>query len=152
MKNIASLFDAFFRGIARSRVSLIGAMITTIVFPFLLGMILIDAWYHIDNPYFGAIIYMTLGPAFIAGLIMVFIGLFFLKGTEDVRLFTLEYLKDHFTDPTRFNRVRKLIFLGVFLTCANLFIFSLMGLVIKLVSDLMYVWIDPRIDFERREG
>jgi microcin C transport system permease protein len=34
----------------------------------------------------------------------------------------------------------------------TLFIFGLMGLVVKLISDLMYVWIDPRIDFERREG
>jgi microcin C transport system permease protein len=34
----------------------------------------------------------------------------------------------------------------------TLFIFGLMGLVIKLISDLVYVWIDPRIDFERREG
>jgi len=34
----------------------------------------------------------------------------------------------------------------------TLFIFGLMGLVVKLVSDLTYVWIDPRIDFERREG
>jgi microcin C transport system permease protein len=34
----------------------------------------------------------------------------------------------------------------------TLYIFGLMGLVIKLVSDLTYVWIDPRIDFERREG
>ncbi|HUS54258.1 MAG TPA: microcin C ABC transporter permease YejB, partial [Thermohalobaculum sp.] len=34
----------------------------------------------------------------------------------------------------------------------TLYIFGLMGLVVKLLSDLMYVWIDPRIDFERREG
>ena len=34
----------------------------------------------------------------------------------------------------------------------TLFIFGLMGLVIKLISDITYVWIDPRIDFERREG
>jgi microcin C transport system permease protein len=34
----------------------------------------------------------------------------------------------------------------------TLYIFGLMGLVVKLVSDMMYVWIDPRIDFERREG
>jgi microcin C transport system permease protein len=33
----------------------------------------------------------------------------------------------------------------------NLFIFSLVGLVIGLVSDLTYMWIDPRIDFEARE-
>lgn len=34
---------------------------------------------------------------------------------------------------------------------ATLYIFSLMGLVINLVSDLTYTWIDPRIDFETRE-
>lgn len=34
----------------------------------------------------------------------------------------------------------------------TLYIFGLLGLVIKLVSDLTYLWIDPRIDFERREG
>lgn len=34
---------------------------------------------------------------------------------------------------------------------ATLFIFSLMGLVVSLVSDLMYTWIDPRIDFDRRD-
>ena len=33
----------------------------------------------------------------------------------------------------------------------TLFIFSLVGLVIGLVSDLTYMWIDPRIDFEARE-
>ena len=33
----------------------------------------------------------------------------------------------------------------------TLFIFGLIGLVMGLVSDLMYVWIDPRIDFETRE-
>ncbi len=34
---------------------------------------------------------------------------------------------------------------------ANLYIFSLIGLFISLISDLTYTWIDPRIDFERRE-
>jgi microcin C transport system permease protein len=34
---------------------------------------------------------------------------------------------------------------------ATLFIFSLMGLVIGLISDLTYTWVDPRIDFESRE-
>ncbi len=33
----------------------------------------------------------------------------------------------------------------------TLFIFSLMGLVVSLLSDLIYTWIDPRIDFERRD-
>ena len=34
---------------------------------------------------------------------------------------------------------------------ANLFIFSLIGLVVNLISDLTYTWVDPRIDFESRE-
>jgi len=34
---------------------------------------------------------------------------------------------------------------------ANLYIFSLVGLAVHLVSDLTYTWIDPRIDFETRE-
>ena len=34
---------------------------------------------------------------------------------------------------------------------ATLFIFSLLGLVISLISDLTYAWVDPRIDFESRE-
>jgi microcin C transport system permease protein len=34
---------------------------------------------------------------------------------------------------------------------ANLYIFALLGLVVNLLSDLTYTWIDPRIDFETRE-
>ena len=33
----------------------------------------------------------------------------------------------------------------------TLFFFTLIGLVVNLIGDLMYVIIDPRIDFERRE-
>jgi len=34
---------------------------------------------------------------------------------------------------------------------ANLYIFALLGLIVNLLSDLTYTWIDPRIDFETRE-
>jgi microcin C transport system permease protein len=34
---------------------------------------------------------------------------------------------------------------------ANLYIMTLFGLLIALISDLVYTWIDPRIDFESRE-
>src|ERR1700674_1967014 len=34
---------------------------------------------------------------------------------------------------------------------ATLYIFSLIGLVLNLISDLTYTWIDPRIDFATRE-
>ncbi len=32
----------------------------------------------------------------------------------------------------------------------TLFFFGLIGLVVGILSDLMYVWVDPRIDFDRR--
>ncbi len=35
---------------------------------------------------------------------------------------------------------------------ATLYVFTLIGLVLNLLSDLMYVVIDPRIDFERRQS
>jgi microcin C transport system permease protein len=35
---------------------------------------------------------------------------------------------------------------------ATLYIFSLVGLIVGLISDLTYTWIDPRIDFETREA
>jgi microcin C transport system permease protein len=34
---------------------------------------------------------------------------------------------------------------------ATLYIFSLIGLFVGLLSDLIYTWIDPRIDFEKRD-
>ena len=33
----------------------------------------------------------------------------------------------------------------------NVYIFALLGLIVNLISDLTYTWIDPRIDFETRE-
>jgi microcin C transport system permease protein len=32
----------------------------------------------------------------------------------------------------------------------TLYVFALLGLLMGIISDLMYVWIDPRIDFGRR--
>src|SRR5712691_1416444 len=34
---------------------------------------------------------------------------------------------------------------------ATLYVFALLGLLVNLISDLTYTWIDPRIDFETRE-
>ncbi|MDX1580767.1 MAG: microcin C ABC transporter permease YejB [Alphaproteobacteria bacterium] len=33
----------------------------------------------------------------------------------------------------------------------TLYVFTLIGLLLKLIGDLAYVWVDPRIDFESRE-
>ena len=34
---------------------------------------------------------------------------------------------------------------------ATVYIFALIGILMTLLSDLLYTWIDPRIDFERRD-
>lgn len=118
---------AFFKGIASSRLALIGAMVVTATVPFLVGAILYDLLIGIPNAYFSGFIYMILGPAFMGGLFLIFIGLFFAKGKEEVRLFTFDYLRDMLTDPEGYNRVRKLVFIAVFLTCINLFVVGVLA-------------------------
>ena len=34
----------------------------------------------------------------------------------------------------------------------TLFIFTLFGMLLRLIGDLLYQWLDPRIDFEARNG
>ena len=80
MKKLTDIVAAFTRGIAHSRVSLVGAVLVSAVFPLLFVAILYDLIAHIDNTYIAALIYMVLGPAFIGGLVLVFLGLFFFKG------------------------------------------------------------------------
>lgn len=114
----------FFLGISRSRLSLIGAMIVTVTTPFLFGYMLADTIWHIKNPYFGAAVYLAIGPVFLAGLAMIFVGAFFFRGEREVHLFTLEYLRRYFTEPDMFGRLRRNVFLIVLLTSVNFAIFS----------------------------
>ena len=127
MAQLTDIPKAFMKGIAHSRISLIGAMVVTVTFPFLVGAVLYDTFMHIANPYLSGFIYMMLGPAFIGGLVLVFIGLFFAKGKEEVRLFTLEYLRDKLSDESSYYRIRKLVFVGVFLTCINIFVVGILA-------------------------
>lgn len=115
----------FFLGISRSRMSLIGGMLVTVSTPFLFGYMLADTVWHIKNPYFGAAVYLALGPVFLGGLAMVFVGAFFFRGDRDVHLFTLEYLRKYFTEPDMFGRLRKNVFLIVLLTSVNFAVFSM---------------------------
>ena len=115
----------FFFGISRSRLSLVGAMIVTITTPFLFGYMLADTVWHIKNPYFGAAVYLVLGPFFLGGLAMIFIGAFFFRGDRDVHLFTLQYLRKYFTEPDMFGRLRRNVFLIVLLTSVNFAVFSM---------------------------
>jgi hypothetical protein len=115
----------FFLGISRSRVSLVGGMLVTITTPFLVSYMLADTIWHIKNPYFGAAVYLALGPVFLGGLAMIFIGAFFFRGDRDVHLFTLQYLRRYFTEPDMFGRLRRNVFLIVLLTSVNFAVFSI---------------------------
>ncbi len=80
----------------------------------------------------------------IAGFPSVFIGAFFGGSLIIETVFSLDGLGKLFFEAA-LARDYPVIF-------GTLYIFTLMGLLVGLLSDLMYVWIDPRIDFETREG
>ena len=115
----------FFLGISRSRISLVGAMIVTVSAPLLFAYMLTDSLFHIENPYFGGAVYLVLGPTFLFGLALVFVGAFLFRGEREVHLFTLAYLRKYFTDPALFGRLRKSVFLIVLLTSINFAVFSI---------------------------
>jgi hypothetical protein len=115
----------FFLGMRRSRVSLVGAMMVTVVTPLLVGYMLVDTIWHVKNPYFGAAVYLALGPVFLGGLALIFVGAFFFRGDREIHLFTLEYLRKYFTEPELFGRLRRNVFLIVLLTSINFTVFSL---------------------------
>ena len=115
----------FFFGISRSRIALVGAMLVTVVTPLLLGYMLVDTIWHVKNPYFGGAVYLLLGPVFLGGLALIFVGSFLFRGEREVHLFTLEYLRKYFTEPELFGRLRRNVFLIVLLTSINFTVFSL---------------------------
>lgn len=79
----------------------------------------------------------------IAGFPAAFIGAFFAGSLLIETIFSLDGL-GLLSFKSIVNRDYPVVF-------ANLFIFSLLGLAVNLLSDLTYTWIDPRIDFETRE-
>ena len=79
----------------------------------------------------------------IAGFPGAFIGAFFAGALLIETIFSLDGL-GLLGFESVLNRDYPVVF-------ATLYIFSLMGLAVNLISDLTYTWIDPRIDFETRE-
>ncbi len=79
----------------------------------------------------------------IAGFPAVFVGVFFGGSLLIETIFSLDGLGRLAFEAT-VARDYPVMF-------GTLFVFGLIGLVVGLISDLMYVWIDPRIDFESRE-
>ncbi len=80
----------------------------------------------------------------IAGFPAVFIGVFFGGSLIIETIFSLDGL-GRLGLEAAVARDYPIVF-------GTLFIFGLIGLVVGILSDLMYVLVDPRIDFERREG
>ncbi|VAW16479.1 Prephenate dehydratase-associated ABC transporter, permease protein 1 [hydrothermal vent metagenome] len=79
----------------------------------------------------------------VAGFPGAFIGIFFAGSLLIETIFSLDGL-GLLGFESIVNRDYPVVF-------ATLYIFSLMGLVVNLISDLTYTWIDPRIDFESRD-
>lgn len=80
----------------------------------------------------------------IAGMPAALISLFFTGSLLIEVIFSLDGLGLLGFEST-INRDYPVVF-------GTLYIFTLMGLILKLISDLTYVLVDPRIDFESREG
>ena len=80
----------------------------------------------------------------IAGFPSVFIGVFFGASLIIETIFSLDGL-GRLGFEAAIARDYPVMF-------GTLFIFGLIGLVVGIISDAMYVLVDPRIDFERREG
>ena len=80
----------------------------------------------------------------IAGFPAVFIGVFFGSSLIIETIFSLDGL-GRLGFEAAVARDYPIVF-------GTLFIFGLIGLVVGIISDLMYVLVDPRIDFEKREG
>lgn len=80
----------------------------------------------------------------IAGLPSALIGIFFTGSLLIEVIFSLNGLGLLGFEAVM-NRDYPVIF-------GTLYLYTLIGLVLKLVSDLTYVWVDPRIDFATRES
>ncbi len=79
----------------------------------------------------------------IAGFPSLFLGIFFGSSVIIETLFSLDGL-GRMGFEAALQRDYPVIF-------GTLFVFGLVGLVVGILSDLMYVFVDPRIDFEARQ-
>jgi microcin C transport system permease protein len=79
----------------------------------------------------------------IAGFPAVFISVFFAGSLIIETIFSLDGL-GRLAYESAIQRDYPVVF-------GTLYMFGLLGLIVGLISDLCYVWVDPRIDFESRE-
>lgn len=106
----------------RSRCSLLGGVIAGVLLPVLAVSILLDMQGVVENPYFGFLIYLVMGPLFALGLLLIIGGTLFCGKKEDIGRLTVEYIKEEMARPGHFTRIRKLIFITSLLTFLTLVI------------------------------
>ncbi|MHB8791573.1 MAG: NapC/NirT family cytochrome c [Desulfobulbaceae bacterium] len=106
----------------RSRCSLLGGVIVGVLLPVLAVSILLDMQGVVENPYFGFLIYLVMGPLFALGLLLIIGGTLFCGKKEDIGRLTVEYIKEEMARPGHFTRIRKLIFITSLLTFLTLMI------------------------------
>ncbi len=127
MQRFIDFFALIFRGVARSRVSMVGAIISAVIAPVLFASVILDFQGVVKNPYFGFLIYLVMGPLLAFGLILVLVGLLFRRKEEDIGLFTIEYIREQVQRPGRFSRVRRLIYLSTFITFFTAFVVGIIS-------------------------
>lgn len=113
--------------ISRSKLSVFGGIVIGILSPVLFISIIIDIQGAVQNPYFGFLIYLVLGPLFLIAFIFVLTGIFLSRGKENIGLFTFEYIEEQLSRPGRYSRIRRHILLTVSITITTVFIVGMVA-------------------------
>jgi len=115
------------RATVRSKVALAGAILLVLLFPVLLISILVDLQGGIENPYFSFLIYLVLGPLALIAVVTVVTGVVLARRKGDRNLYNYEFLKEEFTIPGRYSRIRRFVYLSTILVSFCLFLLGVVA-------------------------
>ncbi len=107
--------------VSRSKVSVIGALLVSILLPVLLISIGFDSLGLIENPYFGFLLYVVMAPLLVLGILLLIFGTLFSRRGEEIGTYTVEYLKEQLSRPGRYTRIRRLLYFTVAITLVLVF-------------------------------
>lgn len=108
--------------VAKSKMSMFGAIIVSILLPVLLISAGFDALGLIENPYFGFLLYVVMVPLLVLGVVLLVLGGLFFRSKEEIGTYTAEYLKEQFTRPGRYIRIRRHLYFTVAITLFFVFV------------------------------
>lgn len=108
--------------VAKSKISMFGAIIVSILLPVLLISIGFDALGLVENPYFGFLLYVVMVPLLVLGIVFLVLGSLFFPSKEEIGTYTVEYLKEQFTRPGRYTRIRRHLYFTVAITLFFVFV------------------------------